>query len=358
MGDRGGAQYWAATPARRRTTVDENDRNADPFAALEDWARKTERRVRRENRRGRLGRWWRRRRERARARDGQVRAVHAVLRITVAIVGLVVLATAVPQVRRWFPVGVPAVGSGPSPSRSSQASQESIPTPTLSDPFAGTPAAAYSRGAAGIVLPEAKVVPGFTAAQVRDSLEQVRKALIASHLDPDMLIRHRVDGFVNLLAPGERADARKWFGSTRFDTVAVWIDPSVSLDEHEQPRVSGTVEYVSQIVGGRQTLKITTNFVWVYAFDRDDPNPLAIAHDQIEWQFSWARQLIAADRGMWLSTSEGYRAWVDCAAARKGLLAPTREGTVTVSTDDQNAYMDADHALDIDDNCGPAPSTT
>jgi hypothetical protein len=79
--------------------------------------------------------------------------------------------------------------------------------------FAGTPAANYPKGTAGITLPPAKAVLGFSARQVAADLAKVRTALIASRLDPRMIDRHDTSGFVRLLAPTSQAYAEKQFGT-------------------------------------------------------------------------------------------------------------------------------------------------
>src|SRR3954464_15748578 len=61
------------------------------------------------------------------------------------------------------------------------------PSATPADPFAGTPAAAFPTGAAGITLPKPSAAPGFRSGQVDADLQQVRKALIAGRLDDMML---------------------------------------------------------------------------------------------------------------------------------------------------------------------------
>ncbi|MFE9684919.1 hypothetical protein [Streptomyces sp. NPDC006285] len=60
----------------------------------------------------------------------------------------------------------------------------SVPgTPTLDEPFAGSPAVRYADGADGIVLPEAKAVGVFSKDQVARALEQTRALLVDANLD-------------------------------------------------------------------------------------------------------------------------------------------------------------------------------
>lgn len=267
---------------------------------------------------------------------------------------VLVLVVAVPSVRSWLTAGIRS-GAYPTQGVPTGVSVTSSESARPTDPFAGTPAAAYPKGEAGITLPGAKAVTGFSAAQVGAALKQVRKALVAGRLDRDMIVDHRPTGFLALLSPNSRDEIYKWFGSAKFESVATWIDPAVRLDPREEPRVSGRVTYSSVVVGGLRTLRVTTNFVWVYAFQTGGDHPLAVEHDEIRWEFPSTTNLRVSDRGMWVAQATSYSAWVDCAASQKGLLAPTRDTGVAPApsdTEDPDNYLKADHALDIGDGCG------
>ncbi|MEV6348706.1 hypothetical protein [Actinoplanes sp. NPDC051851] len=296
----------------------------DPFEALKDWAAETERRVQRESRRGTLGR------------------VLRVLGVTVVVAG--VLAMAVPLVHSML----------------EDASPEAAPTvavseePAVAGPFHGTPAAAYPVGEAGIVMPEPAAVQGFTAAQVESALGTVRSALIAGRLDDDMLTAHKPDTFLKTLSPTERQRVAKWFEGADFTGVATWIDRSVQLDPAEKPRVSGVVTVASATDDdGRRLIRITTNFIWVYAFiGQFNASPVAAVHDEIQWDFPDTTNLRDADRGMWIHSTTSYTALIDCDAIAKGLLAPTPLGNGEgITGDDPNELLRADHDMKIDGNC-------
>jgi hypothetical protein len=312
----------------------------DPFAGLDDWAKKTERKIRSEGRRVKL-------------RRGLVFLGGGVL---IALV----LASTLPVVRALLPVGSASATDSdarPYPTQSTPAgvTVTTSESAASTDPFAGTPAATYPKGAAGITLPPAKAVTGYSAAQVRADLQRVRSALIAARLDHRMLITHDPAKFLGLLSTSSHDDIGPWFKKADFDTLATWISPVARLDGREQPRVSGRVTYASTTVGGLRTLRVTTNFVWVYAFE-GAAHPLVAAHEEIRWDFPIAPNLRTADRGMHVSYTKGYQSGVDCAAAAQGMLAPTPVDAMATpdpqDSEDQNNYLRADHSLDITDNCG------
>jgi len=306
------------------------DETPDPFAQLADWAQETERRERRKRR-------W----------SGVAKKAPWVL---TGVVLAVLLALAVPRMFSAKPGAADtAYPKAAVPSGITVTTSESA-TPT--DPFAGTPAASYPKGAAGITLPKATAVTGFTAAEVDTSLKQVRKALIAGRLDDMMLTGHDPSRLIALLAPDQRGQAAGWFTNAKFSGVATWIDPSVKLDPREEPRVSGRVTYSSVMADGLRTLRVTTNFIWVYAFAGPD-HPLAAEHEQVNWEFPATENLRAGDHGMWVGESKSYSAWVDCVASDRGLLAPTRPEAAPRPSDseDPNALLEADHSLDIKDEC-------
>jgi hypothetical protein len=312
----------------------------NPFDGLEDWGRKTEKRVRRE-------RWQRR----------------GFWTLAVAVAALVVVAVS-PALRSKL-VGDGSAGDRvvadayPTQSVPSGVSVTTTESAAPTDPFAGTPAAHYPTGAAGITMPAATGVAGFSAGQVGAALRDVRAAIIAGRLDPRMLTGHQPDRFLALLAPNSRKVIKGWFAGRDRSTLATWIDPAVRLDPAEPTRVSGRTTYRSLKVDGIPTLRVTTNYIWVYAFE-GPRHPLAAEHDQIDWEFPDTHHLRAGDRGMWMRTTHSYGALVDCTAAGKGLLAPTRMDSAPTAapsnTEDPDNYLRADHALDIGDDCGNSPS--
>ncbi|MFF3464480.1 hypothetical protein [Streptomyces sp. NPDC002619] len=74
-------------------------------------------------------------------------------------------------------------------------------TPTLADPFAGSPAKRYADGAAGIVPPKATAVGVFSKAQVGEALRQTRELLVDANLDPATLRGARPEAALGVIEP-------------------------------------------------------------------------------------------------------------------------------------------------------------
>ena len=285
-----------------------------------------------------------------RDRGGKLLNVLGVL--TVIVVATLVVFAVVPDMRSLLPG--PRAAAYPTqtlPDGISATSSQSAAPVDQADPFAGTAAAKYPKGAAGITLPPAKAVKGFTAKEVDAALKKVRAAMIAGRLDHAMLVDHKTAKFLGLLAPRSRKDIDGWFKKDEFSSIATWIAPTAKLDPKAQPRVSGRITYSSRVVDKIQTLQVTTNFVWVYAFTGAD-RPIVVAHDELRWEFPDPDNLYPEDRGMWLAESKSYSYGMDCTAIAKGMLAPGRPKIVgPTETTDPDALLRPDHTLEIGDDC-------
>ena len=104
-------------------------------------------------------------------------------------------------------------------------------TPTLDEPFAGSPALRWADGAAGITLPAAEAVGGIPEDRVDKALQLAKKLLVAANLDPKTVVGGRTgtafavldpkqpklfdDLNRSLRAPGEKNDPLDLF--SRFD---------------------------------------------------------------------------------------------------------------------------------------------
>ncbi len=268
---------------------------------------------------------------------------------------------------RWLPPAAPS--NAPSATPTAGPSQDVVTPPppsgsptesaAPSDPFAGTPAATFPRGAAGIVMPEAQAVPGLTKSQVADGLALVRSALIAGRLDRRMLVSHDPSAFVVLLAPTRRAWASSAFSNKAFASMATWIDPVATLAPDE-PRVKGSTTFRGGVdAQGGSYLEVVTNYVWVYPFAGKGAAGLtAIVHDDIRWQVRQGSSYVASDRGLWIAEFKAHLANVACAPARDGLIAPALSAASpspgsAPSPVDPNSLYDPGRSLAVSDTCAP-----
>ncbi|MFK8845933.1 hypothetical protein [Streptomyces sp. Ac-502] len=86
-------------------------------------------------------------------------------------------------------------------------------TPTLKEPFAGSPAVRYADGVAGIVPPEAKAVGRLSKDEVAAVLRQAKELLVDANLNPRTLRGERPAAALDLLdplQPGTRQDLETW----------------------------------------------------------------------------------------------------------------------------------------------------
>ncbi|MCJ1679390.1 hypothetical protein MTF65_19005 [Streptomyces sp. APSN-46.1] len=73
--------------------------------------------------------------------------------------------------------------------------------PTLKEPFRGSPAVQWADGVAGIELPAAEAVGGMSKERVAEGLENVKRFLVVSNLDPATLRGERPSEALKLLDP-------------------------------------------------------------------------------------------------------------------------------------------------------------
>ncbi|MFE1231385.1 hypothetical protein [Streptomyces sp. NPDC058745] len=81
-------------------------------------------------------------------------------------------------------------------------SHEVLPdTPTLKEPFKGSPALRWADGAAGIELPRAKATNGLSEARIAAALKKVKDFLVAANIDPATVRGDRPAAALALMDP-------------------------------------------------------------------------------------------------------------------------------------------------------------
>lgn len=142
-----------------------------------------------------------------------------------------------------------------------------------SDPFAGTPADGYADGAAGIIVPTAHAVGGYSASEVRGAYQSVRMILIAEHLNRRILAGGSPESFARLLIPAQRSwfvrnldkhglDRHGLARSTR--TWLISFAPGTTALVGSLIKVHGNMTATAKGSGNNRVLTIRADYLFVY----------------------------------------------------------------------------------------------
>jgi hypothetical protein len=139
---------------------------------------------------------------------------------------------------------------------------------TVQELLGKSPAAAYRVGKAGIPLPHVRRTDHFSVSQVFQAVAVAKEYLIASSLDPEVVLGRQTRAVRRLLTPGQQAqfdrsvdrpaadgrhEATGWM--VRFDPAKVAL-----ADQHI--RVDGTIQVTETAAN---ELQVTTDHTFVYA---------------------------------------------------------------------------------------------
>ena len=154
--------------------------------------------------------------------------------------------------------------------------------PTIADdgppalPFASTPAKNWADGAAGIVVPAAKPVGTFTAAQVEAAYQTTRSLLIAGDLNEPTLLGGPPTAFADLLASEQRTQFLGGLDKKGVNKAGLplstrqWVTsfaPGSAKLIGGVIKVRGTMSAKSVSVSDTTALAITVNYVFAYAIE-------------------------------------------------------------------------------------------
>jgi hypothetical protein len=288
--------------------VDEPGIENHPELMDPDWQRHAEKEA-----------WTDLRRNRRRARRGRRLAIFAVV--------LVVLAGAGYAFYRWGKTTTEQYTGGPAAASGSiAAATTTAPTDLpdfahvdLSKPFDNTPAQGWAEGIAGLTVPAATKVGGFSAQQVSSALDQVKQAIAVAQFDSGTLVGHNPEKYLALLAPDARADIRAQAAS-----YLTYLADGFHLLP-AQPRMTGSVTVRPGAAG---ELVLHADYVVAYAFDPGstqiygpgDMEPfIRVAADYVlrtgsHWE--------TTSHGLWVDHFDPYQSDIACAAAKARRLAP------------------------------------
>ena len=157
-------------------------------------------------------------------------------------------------------------------------------TGSPADPFAGTAAAQWADGAAGITLPAAASHGPFTASEVAAAYATTRKLLIAQNLDQSTLRGGAPTAFADVLTPQQRSQftagldkiglSKQGYALSTRDWVASFAPGTTTLIG-TVIKVHGTMSARSATDQGKTVLEINVNYRFVYAVEPP--------HDPADW---------------------------------------------------------------------------
>lgn len=193
------------------------------------------------------------------------------------------------------------------------------------EPFAGTTAAAWADGEAGVVAPEAGPVGAFSTDQVAQAYQRVREAVITARLDRRVVRDHDLEPFLALFAPDLRESLRVLFDGRNDGEAALVVtrvDRGARLSE-VAPKVRG--EMVAE-AGPAGELVVRTDYTFAYAFDADRPDAVRGPMDVVALSRFQVRYAVRTGdpgvEGLWSDESAGRLHSMACSAAKRGYLAP------------------------------------
>ncbi|MFJ5776378.1 hypothetical protein [Streptomyces sp. NPDC093094] len=188
-----------------------------------------------------------------------------------AAVALLVVALAPGRVVGWF-----AGGGGEDAPLAAESSRPDQPppteaatrSPTLEEPFRGSPAARWAAGTAGIGMPEARATGWMSKAQVAQALDRTRDFLAASSLDPGVLRGEHPKRAIALINPHQQ-DVQDYLAAA-FGAPDEENDPRLLFSRFERTKVRlvgdvvrtrGRITYRE---GSRGAVEVTTDVTYVY----------------------------------------------------------------------------------------------
>jgi hypothetical protein len=139
------------------------------------------------------------------------------------------------------------------------------------DPFADSPAAGWANGVAGIVVPAARPVGGFTAAEVAAAYQTTKKLLVTSGLNKHILLGGAPTAFADLLTSRDRTrflaglTIKSPVRNTRLDVTS--FAPGSTKLIGGVIKVRGSMSARSVTVSGTVALAVVINYIFDYAIE-------------------------------------------------------------------------------------------
>ncbi|WP_067455008.1 SCO2583/SCO2584 N-terminal domain-containing protein [Actinomadura macra] len=139
------------------------------------------------------------------------------------------------------------------------------------DPFAGSPAASYADGEAGLQMPDPRAMNGLSDADLALAYVRIRKLIIAANLEPATVFGRAPDAFAALLDPRQRRDFRRDLDRKGDRNTRSWLT-SFAAGTAEQAattvKVHGTVTAAKARDRGTAGVTVKADHLFVYAIRR------------------------------------------------------------------------------------------
>jgi hypothetical protein len=197
------------------------------------------------------------------------------------------------------------------------------------DPFAGTPSASWSSGAAAITIPPVRARGPYTAAQVRSAYERTRKLLIAANLNWPTLRGGSPAAFEQLLIKSERTQFLAGLHTTKLDkqgrveNTRAWLTsfaPGGTKFVTTEVRVSGTMSAGTATDSGSEVLRIKVNYIFVFAVEPPG--------DPADWMRIVVQRYGTVDFTQWDDPGGALEPWFNITGSPAGALCGEGDGYI------------------------------
>jgi hypothetical protein len=246
-------------------------------------------------------------------------------------------------------------GGGDEVTQTPAAAPVSVKPTENPDPFAGTMAAEYPEGAAGIVLPPAKQVGPWTPAQVTDIMAKTKQTLVAARLDPQIVEQGNAAGYLATISEGARATVSRNLQTGEALGYVTQLSTEYTLIQ--QPRVKGSM---TVSLGPKKELVVGADYVWIYPLDgpvgddapRGPGSKLVVVHTIESYQWFASKSVAPKDTGLRPGAGKLYTVNMDCDLAKSGKLGLQRAAPGNPqNVPDAKAYDPATRPEELPQTC-------
>ncbi|KAB2343280.1 SCO2583/SCO2584 N-terminal domain-containing protein [Actinomadura rudentiformis] len=145
------------------------------------------------------------------------------------------------------------------------------PSLNPADPFAGSPAASYADGEAGIEMPVPTAMNGLSASDLTSAYGLVKQTIAAANLEPRVVFKNETDPFTRLLQPDQRDDVRTSLKSKGDGNLRSWMSmfaPGTAEQVGTVIKVNGAVKASKATRQGNKGVLVKSDHNFVYAVQR------------------------------------------------------------------------------------------